>query len=358
MGDQTLTDGRAETPEVDYLHMCYSISRNGYRTVNIAQTMQHRRSVLLLILAAALAANTFAADNKKKPQKEEATQNLALPKDPPTVAIGDATRLVFHVSPLSGKGLLSQQTKDALKAILKENGGAPVVHIRAFVAGSGDVRRIPQIVSEVFTEKKMRLPSVSVIQAGGLPLENAQVILEAISEAKKSVNPTGIGFIAGQDSLDKLATAVGGATALQVSCFVTDIAASALQASTISARFPSAAVNLVQTERNPARVNTQCEAVVRGGKTGRLAFTGTRGAFGSEESDVKLAFTRLYKDLTDAGAPTAGIISTNIYPISNALSIVVRGLIDIPGAVSFIPFEGVAALDASLMVDAVAAASN
>ena len=78
---------------------------------------------------------------------------------------------MFHISPLSGKGLLSQQTRDALKAILKANGGAPVIHLRAFVAGSGDLRRVPQIVSEVFTAKKMPLPSVSVVLAGGLPLE-------------------------------------------------------------------------------------------------------------------------------------------------------------------------------------------
>jgi hypothetical protein len=299
----------------------------------------------------------FAADKKKsKKDKEEMTQALALPKDPPAVAFGEAARLIFNVSPLSGKGLLSQQTRDALKAILKENGGVPVVHIRAFVAGSGDVRRIPQIVSEVFA--KMPLPSVSVIPAGALPLENAQVLIEAISEAKKPVNPAGIGFIAGQDSLDKLATAVGTATAVQVSCFVTDIQATTLTPATISLRFPSAAVSLVQTERNPGRTNTQCEAIVRGGKTGRLAFTGTRGAFGSEESDIRLAFTRLYKDLSDAGAPPAGIVAANIYPISTALSIVVRGLIDVPGAISFLPFEGVAGLDASLVLDAVASASN
>jgi len=317
------------------------------------------RFILVLILGASLASNVFAADTKKqKKDKEETTQALALPKDPPAVAIGDSTRLLFNVSPLSGKGLLSQQTRDALKAILKENGGVPVIHIRAFVAGSGDVRRIPQIVSEVFTDKKMALPSVSVIPAGGLPLENAQVLIEAISEAKKPVNPAGIGFIAAQDSLEKLATAVGSATAIQVSCLVTDIAASTLMPATISSRFPSAVVSLVQTERNPGRAVTQCEAIVRGGKTGRLAFTGTRGAFGSEESDIRLAFARLYKDLTDAGAPPAGIVATNIYPISAALSIVVRGLIDMPGAISFLPFEGVAAMDASLMLDAVASASN
>src|SRR5271157_4663767 len=74
-------------------------------------------------------------------------QTLAVTRDPPLVAIGETSRLEFHVSPLSGQGLLSQQTRDALKAILKLNGGAPVIHVRAFSAGNGDIRRIPQIVS-------------------------------------------------------------------------------------------------------------------------------------------------------------------------------------------------------------------
>src|SRR5271169_3006320 len=192
--------------------------------------MRYRRVATLALLPLVLAWGA------KKKSPDDTTQTLELPKDPPMVAIGVTSRLVFHVSPLSTKGLLSQQTRDALKAILKANGGAPVIHIRAFVAGSGDLRRVPQIVSEVFTEKKMPLPSVSVIQAGGLPLENAQVVIEAVSEAKKPVNPSGLGFIAAQDSLDKLVAAVGSAAAVQVSCFVTDISASTLLPSTISSR--------------------------------------------------------------------------------------------------------------------------
>src|SRR5438874_391960 len=113
-----------------------------------------------LIGAAALWLAASLPAKKKNP--DEVTQTLATPKEPPMVAIGETRRLVFHVSPLSGKGLLSQQTRDALKAILRLNGNLPVVHIRAFVAGSGDVRRVPQIVSEVFTDKKMPLPSVSL----------------------------------------------------------------------------------------------------------------------------------------------------------------------------------------------------
>src|ERR1700685_2998949 len=143
-------------------------------------------------IAALAAAFVVIAVGGKNPDD---TQILELPKDPPMVAIGETNRLVFHVSPLSAKGLLSQQTRDALKAILKASGGIPVIHIRAFVAGSGDLRRVPQIVSEIFTEKKMALPSVSLVQAGGLPLENAQVVIETVSTAKREVNPDGLTFV-------------------------------------------------------------------------------------------------------------------------------------------------------------------
>ena len=51
---------------------------------------------------------------------DDDTQTLELPKDPPMVAIGETSHLIFNVSPLSAKGLLSQQTREALqKPILK-----------------------------------------------------------------------------------------------------------------------------------------------------------------------------------------------------------------------------------------------
>jgi len=187
-----------------------------------------KRHLLMLLLAISL--------NAKKKNPDGETQTLALPRDPPQVAVGETARLVFNVSPLSGKGLLSQQTRDAMKAILKANGGVPVVHIRAFVAGSGDVRRVPQIVSEVLAEKKMPLPSVSVVLAGGLPLDNAQVVLEAISNGRRDANPSGLEFIAGEEAtaddplaspqpllekaVSQLAAKVNGASVVQVSCFV------------------------------------------------------------------------------------------------------------------------------------------
>ena len=85
--------------------------------------------------------------------------------------------------------------RDALKALSHETGGNTVLRIRAFVAGSGDPRRVRDLVSETFTDRKQPLPALSLIQAGGLPLEGAQVVLEAIAAGRKDVNPNGLVFV-------------------------------------------------------------------------------------------------------------------------------------------------------------------
>src|SRR3954453_7634021 len=91
-----------------------------------------------------------AAQKKKK----EITQTLQLPKDLPTTAIGETRRLAFYVTPLSAKGLLSAQVRDALKALARETANSSVLRIRAFVAGSGDLRRVRDLVSETFTDRR------------------------------------------------------------------------------------------------------------------------------------------------------------------------------------------------------------
>jgi enamine deaminase RidA (YjgF/YER057c/UK114 family) len=233
-----------------------------------------------------------------------------------------------------------------------------VIHIRAFVAGSGDLRRVPQIVSEIFTEKKMALPSVSVVQAGGLPLENAQVVIETVSAAKRDVNPDGLTFVEAQPAasiekaLDGLASRLGGAAPLRVSCFVSEIN----NAAALTAKFPSAAVDLVQTQRLPEHSEASCEAVARGGniKASKLAFTGTQVAFGADEKAAKLAFQRIDRDLGEAGIEPADIVATNLYPLSARIGELARKARSGAGSLTVIPFEGIASLDGSFAVDAVA----
>ena len=290
--------------------------------------MRYRRLAVLMVLLCAMA---FA----KKKNQDDKTQVLALPVDPPMLATGETSRLVFHTSPLSAKGLLSQQTRDALRAILKLNGGVPVVHVRAFVAGSGDLRRVPQIVSEVFQDKKFPLPSVSVVQVGALPLEGAQVVIEAVSEAKKSVNPDGLSFLTAP-SIEEINTALHGAAPLRVTCFT-----NALES--------KAGVNIIQMQREPRRTAPHCEAIGRGGdiKAQKLAFTGTQVAFGSDEKAARLAFQRLDKELGGAK-----IIATTLYTLSTKTGDAAAKLRE--GPISVIPVEGVSSGDGTFAVDAVA----
>jgi hypothetical protein len=157
-----------------------------------------KRPALVVLLGLAIALAAWPAEKRKKRKQEEVTQTLQLPKDPPSAVTAETARLVFHVSPLSSRGLLSQQVRDALKWLLGNSRGAALVKLRAFVAGSGDMRRVQAIVSEVFTDRRLALPALSVIQVGALPQEGAQVVLESMGVSKKPVNPHGLAFISGQ----------------------------------------------------------------------------------------------------------------------------------------------------------------
>ena len=173
------------------------------------------------------------------------------------------------------------------------------------------------------------------MQVGGLALEGAQVELETVSIGKKEVNPDGLGFQA-------VGAAIGG-TPLAVTCYaVGDLAR---VSSEMAARYPSAAVAVVQPQRDAAAMPTACEAVVRGGpvKAAELAFTGTRIGFGPE------AVERLKRDLTEAKADTGGLVAAHIYSMtaSNKFSLPA-------GASSTIPVDGVASIDATFALDAVA----
>jgi hypothetical protein len=196
------------------------------------------------------------------------------------------------------------------------------------------------------------LPSVSVVLAGALQLQDAQVVVETVSEAKKEVNSDGLLFIEAQPP-DQLATRLATATALQVTCFVASID----NTSSLAARFPSAAVNIVQAQRSPSHPGTNCEAIARGHIPGaaKLAFTGTQIAFGADKAAANLAFEHLNRDLQAGGADKSGIVATNVYALSDRMHELLPSL---PGVLTFAPVEGVASADGTFAVDSVAAVSR
>jgi enamine deaminase RidA (YjgF/YER057c/UK114 family) len=333
---------------------------------------------------------------KQKKLKDQQTQTLAAPRELPLAIEADTDRLAFEVSPLSAKGLLSQQTRDALKNLLKSNRGT-IVKLRAFVAGSGDLRRVGELTAEAFSEKHQPLPVLTVVQAGGLPLAGAQVVIEATEVDKKPVNPNGLAFVSGQSgagmaqSVDRLNTVLRGAgmdaaDAVRVTCFVSSLDDEKNARTLLTRNFPNAVVNYAQMQREPVTPAAECEAVARlrtapaesvrflnpGSEASsnysqialvtspKLVITGTQLAFGSHDADFSLAFERLEKALNSVNASYAGVVMSHMYLTSTDLIKEVRSVRahyyndKRPPASTTLPFEGLPSLDAQMGLDVIA----
>lgn len=341
---------------------------------------------------------------KKKKEEPEITQTLAVPPEPPATISLATANLAYLVSPLSAKGLLSQQTRDGLKALRANARGGQIVKLRAFVAGNGDLRRVPSLVSEVFTEARQPLPAVSVIQVGALPLEGAQIVMEAAIAERRAVNPNGVGFLSGQlvrataekpravndvlsESLDNLKRASGGNEVLHVTCFVSLLEDAGGMPGKIAAAFPKAAVNLVQLQRLFGPALAECEGVSRLSSapaspierlnppglttspaysqvvninTPKLLFTTTQQAFGADAAAMRLAFDRLKKLLDPL---TMGQIAmAHIYSLSGQATDQFRAVRfdyydkNQPPASTLLQFEALPSVDAALGIDVVVAA--
>lgn len=364
-----------------------------------------QRTWVLAALAVGLA---WTAAAKKDKDKQDQTQVLQIPKELPRAIVGDTSKLAFYVTPLSAKGLLSQQVKRALKALDHETGGATVLQIRAFLAGTGDLRRVRDLVSETFGDRHQPLPVVTVIQTGGLPLSGAQVVLEGVAAARKELHPNGLAWISAQmatsgnpldpappladRSLANLKKAVAAAGAqpagvLRVTCFLSSLDGVAGVRQKVAAAYPRAALDFVQTQREPLQAVAGCEAVAApSSPAGRLelinspdlpntpgqsqiarvgaahvVLTGSQVCFGFEDRDARLAFERLGKELEAAGASPRDVAFVRYYPLSQKIADQigrVRGgffAAAKPPAGSLLLFEELSSEDATFAVDVVAA---
>jgi enamine deaminase RidA (YjgF/YER057c/UK114 family) len=359
-------------------------------------------SIRNILVLAALAAMVAALGWPAKKKKEEETQTLQLPKELPVAVAGETHRLVLHVTPLSAKGLLSQQVRDALRNLEHQAAGNPVLQIRAFVAGSGDLRRVRDLVSEIFTERRQPLPALSLVQAGALPLPGAQVVLEAVSNGRKDANAGGLAFLPGQAaasenpldavaplldrSLANLRVALQSAgavpaDALRVTCFLSSLDSFAALRGRVETEYPRAALDFLQPQRAPQRAEAACEAVVglresRGPEAPKpgagsplpvflvsphAVLSGTQVSFGYQEQDARLALDRLGKSLEPLGVSLRDVVLARFYPLSRRIEEEVRR--GFPAffpqgnspVASFTQFEGLSSSDAGFAVDVVAA---
>ena len=110
----------------------------------------------------------------------------------------DTGTLDFHISPLLRTGGLAAQIRQSLNELIRDTRGETIIKMRAFVAGAGDARRVEALVGDIFADKKLPLPVLSIIQVGALADNSAQVIIEAVVATRKIVNPNGLAFLTGQ----------------------------------------------------------------------------------------------------------------------------------------------------------------
>lgn len=365
-----------------------------------------RALALALALAVAAGSVTPPQQKRKKRSEEEITQTLELPKELPSVVVADCQRLVFHVSPLSARGLLSQQVRDGLRNLLQQARGATIVRLRGFVAGSGDIRRVQSLVSQTFTERRLPLPALSVARVGALPLDGAQVVLESVAADRKAVNPHGLAFLSAQaasapeplaplaplaeQALARLhatlaAAGLGSADVLRATCYLSSLDDVLALRIRLAREFPHAALNFVQGRRVLGPSTVLCEAVARlrqppsapvrflnraefappGGFSAaalvgpcRLAFSGAQLAFGYGEPEARLAFQRLERSLEQAGASLRGAVLCNLYALSSGIAEAAWKT-----SAEFAPpapagtaavLEGLASLDAGSAIDVIA----
>ncbi len=358
--------------------------------------------------AVLLATACLLPAQKKNKKKEEITQVLEIPPDPPAAVTVETARLEFLVSPLSGKGLLSAQVREAIKSLRNHARGGQIVKLRAFVAGTGDLRRVQAIVSDEFTDKKLPLPALSTILVGLLPGEGTQVIMEGVIVSKKAVNPQGLAFLSGMGGISKeqpdqvlpmldraitdlsKATKIAGSDksdVLRVTCLLSSLTQIGEVRTRLAIAFPNAAATAVQAQRAHGTSLAECEAVVRLQKapadavvflnpadmapspnfsklvltkSPQLILTGTQTAFNSQESDIRLAFERMAKVLNTQKSGMKKVLFSHLYPLSNRLLETARKIrFDFfdstrPPASTALVFEGLPSMDAMLAFELVA----
>jgi enamine deaminase RidA (YjgF/YER057c/UK114 family) len=282
-------------------------------------------------------------------------------------------------------GGLSAQIRRSLTDLIRDTHGETIVKLRAFVAGAGDARRVEAEAAAIFSERKLPLPVLSILQVGGLDDAAAQVVIEAVVSTPHTPNPNGLAFIAGQrgatlrEAFEKMKHAASAATVasdrlLRMTCFTSRIEDYEATRASVLKIFPHAAFNLVQAVRDPGNDASMCEAVgqlseapARGElvwlngtratlvNSRRLVFTGLQLTFGSFLDDAHEAFLRLHR-AASALQPVEVPVQVNAFSLNAYAGSALVKTTSFPQSTFTVQtVEGLPAIDASAGIEAILA---
>jgi enamine deaminase RidA (YjgF/YER057c/UK114 family) len=325
----------------------------------------------------------FSAQRKKSTQPKD--QVLPLPPELPMALAAETQELDFHISPLLKTGGLAAQIRQSLNDLIRDTRGETIIKLRAFVAGAGDARRVQAVVAELFTERKLPLPALSILQIGALGEQSAQVVIEAVVSTHKTVNPNGLAFFTGQvgatlqDSVERLSASAKAASVppdriLTCTCFTSRIEDFASVQAVVRSSFPNSAINVVEALRDPTTDASTCEAVGQLSQprsagpviwlnnsratlvtSHRLVFTGLQLTFGSYLDDAHEAFLRLQR-AASALQPVEAPVEINAYSLNAYAGSALRKSASVPASVFTVQtVEGLPSVDASAGIEAIMA---
>lgn len=325
------------------------------------------------------------AQKRNKKNEEPKSQVLPLPPELPMVLAADTQSLDFHISPLLKTGGLAVQIRRSLSDLLRDTKGERIVKLRAFVSGVGDARRVQTEVTSTFSERKLPLPVLTIVQVGRLGDDMAQVVIEAVVSTKRTLNPNGLAFLSGQNGksipealqhLRQSATEaeIGADQIVSCTCFAASIEGGDASRSAVEAVFPKTAINVVQALRDPVNSATMCQAVAQLShppkesalvwfknahvslvNSPKLVFTGLQLSFGNYLDDAREAFTRLQRAASALQASEAPV-QVNAYSLDLTAASALRKSTSFPPSVFTVQtIEGLPSVDASAGIEAILA---
>ena len=240
-------------------------------------------------------------------------------------------------------------------------------------------------VASLFSERKLPLPVLTIVQVGGLGEDRSAVIIEAVVSTQRSWNPNGLAFFSGQtagglpEALERLKNSAGraavpAAQVLECTCFAAHVESGPGSRAALAAVFPNAAVNVVQAVRDPAAEVVTCEGVGRlqqaptEGRlvllkearttlvnTRRLVFTGLQLSFGSYLDDAREAFSRLQRAASTLGSSDSPV-QVDAFSLDATAGSALRKTTSVaPSTFTVHTVEGLPSVDATSGIEAVLA---
>ena len=170
------------------------------------------------------------------------------------------------------------------------------------------------IVSEMFTDKKLPIPAVSVDSGGQACRWMARRWCSSrLLWKRRSSILDGVVFLPGLKPGPPV-------NRESITCFMNSLDKAVDLRASSQRPTRRRLLNFVQLRRDTLGDSYECEAIAAAqpgqGVTGKIVITGTQLAFGSGEEDSRLAFQRLEKALTPVGGKLTDTVWVQFYPLS------------------------------------------